>query len=130
MHACLQVYTQPVFAFVDRQFGGGAAALEVPLLGTRRVNVFRLCFRTAYVAVTTVLAVWFPYFNQVIGLLGSFTFWPLAIYFPVKMYLTRNRVMPWTKQWIAIHAFSFFCLLISVFASVGSAVGVFWSETS
>lgn len=125
------MYEQPVFAFADRKFGGGATvAVSVPLLGTRRVNVFRLCFRTAYVAATTALAVWFPYFNQVIGLLGAFTFWPLGVYFPVQMYLTRNKVAPWTKRWLAIHAFSLVCLLISAFASVGSAVGVFGSETS
>ncbi|XP_062222160.1 probable amino acid permease 7 isoform X2 [Phragmites australis] len=123
-----QVYSQPVFGFADRQFGG--AEFEVRLLGTRRVNVFRLCFRTVYVAATTALAVWFPYFNQVIGLLGAFTFWPLGIHFPVEMYLVRNKVMPWTKQWLAIRAFSAVCLLISAFASVGSAVGVFGSETS
>lgn len=128
----LQVYTQPVFAFLDRKFGGGATVVvvEVPLLGTRRVNAFRLCFRTAYVAATTALAVWFPYFNQVIGLLGAFTFWPLAVYFPVEMYLTRNKVAPWSNQWLAVHGFSLVCLLISAFASVGSAVGVFGSETS
>ncbi|KAG0534363.1 hypothetical protein BDA96_04G273800 [Sorghum bicolor] len=127
-----QVYTQPVFAFLDRKFGGGATVVvvEVPLLGTRRVNAFRLCFRTAYVAATTALAVWFPYFNQVIGLLGAFTFWPLAVYFPVEMYLTRNKVAPWSNQWLAVHGFSLVCLLISAFASVGSAVGVFGSETS
>jgi amino acid permease len=123
-----QVYTQPVFGFADRHFGGAAA--EVPVLGARRVNVFRLCFRTAYVAATTALAVWFPYFNEVIGLLGAFTFWPLAIYFPVEMYLKRNKVTPWTRQWLAIHGFSSVCLLICAFASVGSAVGVFGSETS
>ncbi|KAF8737548.1 hypothetical protein HU200_014094 [Digitaria exilis] len=127
-----QVYTQPVFGFADRHFAGDAASVEVPvpMLGKRRVSVFRLCFRTAYVAATTALAVWFPYFNQVIGLLGAFTFWPLAIYFPVEMYLTRNKVMPWSKQWVAIHGFSLVCLLISAFASIGSAVGVFGSETS
>ncbi|XP_066332416.1 probable amino acid permease 7 isoform X1 [Miscanthus floridulus] len=126
-----QVYTQPVFAFLDRKFGGRATVVvEAPLLGTRRVDVFRLCIRTAYVAATTALAVWFPYFNQVIGLLGAFTFWPLGVYFPVEMYLTRNKVAPWTNQWLVIHAFSLGCLLISAFASVGSAVGVFGSETS
>jgi hypothetical protein len=131
MSPCLQVYTQPVFAFLDRKFGGGATVVvEAPLLGTRRVDVFRLCIRTAYVAATTALAVWFPYFNQIIGLLGAFTFWPLAVYFPVEMYLTRNKVAPWTNQWLAIHAFSLVCLLICAFASVGSAVGVFGSETS
>ncbi|CAN6253476.1 unnamed protein product [Urochloa humidicola] len=124
-----QVYTQPVFGFADRQFGG--AAFDVALPGTtRRANAFRLCFRTAYVAATTALAVWFPYFNEVIGLLGAFTFWPLGIYFPVEMYIARNKVAPWSKQWLAIQAFSSVCLLICVFASVGSAVGVFGSETS
>jgi hypothetical protein len=87
-----QVYTQPVFAFADRMFG-------VRLVS---VNVFRLCFRTAYVAATTALAVWFPYFNQVIGLLGPFTFWPLGIHLPVEMYLVKNKVAPWTKRWLAI----------------------------
>ncbi|KAL6635039.1 hypothetical protein ACP70R_027710 [Stipagrostis hirtigluma subsp. patula] len=127
-----QVYTQPVFAFADRVFGGGGGAeVEVPLLGGgRRVNMFRLCFRTAYVAATTALAVWFPYFNQVIGLLGAFTFWPLGIHFPAEMYLARNKVAPWTRRWLAVRAFSVVCLLVTGFASVGSAVGVFGSKTS
>ena len=71
-----------------------------------------------------------PVLVVLVGLLGAFTFWPLAIYFPVEMYLARNKVAPWTKQWLAIHGFSSVCLLISAFASVGSAVGVFGSETS
>jgi hypothetical protein len=72
----------------------------------------------------------FSYFNQVIGLLGAFTFWPLGIHLPVEMYLVKNRVAPLTKHWLAIWAFSAVCLLICVFASVGSAVGVYGSETS
>ncbi|KAL6911395.1 hypothetical protein ACP4OV_000200 [Aristida adscensionis] len=132
-----QVYTQPVFAFADRALGvGGADDVEVevpaavPLLGARRVSVLRLCFRTAYVAATTALAVWFPYFNQVVGLLGAFTFWPLGIHFPAEMYLERNRVAPWSRRWLAVRAFSAVCLVVTAFATVGSAVGVFWSETS
>ncbi|KAF0935613.1 hypothetical protein E2562_035071 [Oryza meyeriana var. granulata] len=133
-----QVYAQPVFAVVERLMGGaGAGVVEValPVSGSssrwrRRVNVYRLCFRTAYVAATTALAVWFPYFNQVVGLLGAFTFWPLAIHFPVEMYLAKTKVAPWTTRWLAIRAFSAVCLVTSAFASVGSAVGVFASKTS
>uniref|UniRef100_A0A0E0K4L7 Amino acid transporter transmembrane domain-containing protein n=1 Tax=Oryza punctata TaxID=4537 RepID=A0A0E0K4L7_ORYPU len=135
------VYTQPVFAVVERRMGGaGAGVVEVALPAPVawpsrwrrgcRVNVYRLCFRTAYVAATTALAVWFPYFNQVVGLLGAFTFWPLSIHFPVEMYLAQKKVAPWTPRWVAIRAFSAACLVISAFASVGSAVGVFTSKTS
>ncbi|XP_006647812.2 probable amino acid permease 7 [Oryza brachyantha] len=133
-----QVYSQPVFAVVERRMGGPAAGVvEVPLpVGSPprrrrcRVNLYRLCFRTAYVAATTALAVWFPYFNQVVGLLGAFAFWPLSIHFPVEMYLVQKKVAPWTARWLAVRAFSAACFVTSAFASVGSAVGVFVSKTS
>uniref|UniRef100_A0A0E0NKA0 Amino acid transporter transmembrane domain-containing protein n=1 Tax=Oryza rufipogon TaxID=4529 RepID=A0A0E0NKA0_ORYRU len=111
-HVRMQVYSQPVFAAVERRMGGaGAGVVEVavpaavawPSRWRRgcRVNVYRLCFRTAYVAATTALAVWFPYFNQVVGLLGAFTFWPLSIHFPVEMYLVQKKVAPWTPRGVA-----------------------------
>ncbi|VAI60300.1 unnamed protein product [Triticum turgidum subsp. durum] len=128
-----QLYSQPAFAVVERRFGVEAWVVEVelPLLGwRRRVNVFRLCFRTAYVAAVTAVAVWYPYFNQVVGLIGAFTFWPLDIHFPVQMYLAQNKVAPWTTRWLAIQAFSATCLLVAAFASVGSAVGVFGPNRS
>uniref|UniRef100_A0A453PFW3 Amino acid transporter transmembrane domain-containing protein n=1 Tax=Aegilops tauschii subsp. strangulata TaxID=200361 RepID=A0A453PFW3_AEGTS len=128
-----QLYSQPAFALVERRFGAEAWVVEVPLplLRWRRsVNVFRLCFRTAYVVAVTAVAVWYPYFNQVVGLIGAFTFWPLDIHFPVQMYLAQNKVAPWTTRWLAIQAFSATCLLVAVFASVGSAVGVFGPNRS
>uniref|UniRef100_A0A453PFX4 Amino acid transporter transmembrane domain-containing protein n=1 Tax=Aegilops tauschii subsp. strangulata TaxID=200361 RepID=A0A453PFX4_AEGTS len=123
-----QVYAQPMFALVERRFGAGVVDAEVPLLG--RVSVSRLCFRTANVAAATAVAVWFPYFNQVVGLIGAFTFWPLAIHFPVQMYLAQGKVAPWTGRWLAIQAFSAGCLVACGFASVGSAMGVFGPERS
>uniref|UniRef100_A0A0D3F9V2 Amino acid transporter transmembrane domain-containing protein n=1 Tax=Oryza barthii TaxID=65489 RepID=A0A0D3F9V2_9ORYZ len=136
-----RTHAGPVFAAVERRMGGaGAGVVEVavpaavawPSRWRRgcRVNVYRLCFRTAYVAATTALAVWFPYFNQVVGLLGAFTFWPLSIHFPVEMYLVQKKVAPWTPRWLAVRAFSAACLATGAFASVGSAVGVFSSKTS
>ncbi|XP_044950704.1 probable amino acid permease 7 isoform X2 [Hordeum vulgare subsp. vulgare] len=129
-----QLYSQPAFALVERRFGAEASwvvKVELPLLGWRcHVNVFRLCFRTAYVAAVTAVAMWYPYFNQVVGLIGAFTFWPLDIHFPVEMYLAQAKVVPWTTRWLAIQAFSATCLLVAAFASVGSAVGVFGPDRS
>ncbi|CAM0944475.1 unnamed protein product [Alopecurus aequalis] len=126
-----QVYSQPAFALAEQQFGADDAScvdVDVPLLGRRRVNVFRLCYRTAYVAAATAVAVWFPYFNEVIGLIGAFSFWPLAIHFPLEMYIAQAKVAPSTARWLAIRAFSAACLLVCVFASLGSAMGVFGSK--
>ncbi|KAM0850192.1 hypothetical protein ACQ4PT_053223 [Festuca glaucescens] len=127
-----QVVGQPAFALAERQFGTEACVydVELPLLGRRRVSLFRLCYRTAYVAATTTVAVWFPYFNQVVGLIGAFSFWPKVIHFPVEMYIVQAKVAPWTGRWLAIRSFSAACLLVCVFASVGSAVGVFGSKRS
>ncbi|PNT69503.1 probable amino acid permease 7 isoform X2 [Brachypodium distachyon] len=127
-----QMYAQPAFALAERRLGAvDDVEVELPLLGRRRrVNVFRLGIRMAYVVVATAMAILFPYFNQVVGLIGAFTYWPLAIYFPVQMYLAQAKVAPWTGPWVAIQAFSAGCLLICAFASVGSAVGVFGAERS
>jgi amino acid permease len=117
-----QVYSQPAFALAEQRFATEASSVDL--------NVFRLCYRTAYVAAATAVAVWFPYFNQVVGLIGAFSFWPLAIHFPVEMYITQAQVAPWTARWITIRAFSAACLLVCAFASLGSAVGVFGSKES
>jgi amino acid permease len=127
-----QVVSQPAFALAERVFGTEACVfdVELPVLGRRRVNLFRLCYRTAYVVATTTVAVWFPYFNQVVGLIGAFGFWPKVIHFPVEMYIVQAKVAPWTGRWLAIRAFSAICLLVCAFASIGSAVGVFGSKES
>ncbi|XP_020110661.1 probable amino acid permease 7 isoform X1 [Ananas comosus] len=134
-----QVYSQPVFSFVDRWFSAkfpnngfvnNFYRIKLPLLPPYRLNLLRLCFRTLYVATTTGLAMFFPYFNQVLGLLGAFNFWPLAIYFPVEMYFIQRKIEPWTKGWIVLQSFSAVCLLVSIFALVGSVEGVLAEKLS
>ncbi|KAK2971929.1 hypothetical protein RJ640_004949, partial [Escallonia rubra] len=103
-----QVFSQPQFAILERWFiqmfpNSGVVnhnhALKLPLLPTLRLNLLRLCLRTAYVASTTGIAIMFPYFNQVVAVAGAFTFWPLVIYFPVEMYFVQANVRPWTTKW-------------------------------
>ncbi|CAN6450490.1 unnamed protein product [Victoria cruziana] len=90
-----QVYSQPIFAFAEKWlsskypnqgFINKFYTIKIPCLPPYRTNFFRICFRTAYVASTTGIAMLFPYFNEVLGVLGALNFWPLAIYFPVQMY--------------------------------------------
>ncbi|XP_038686448.1 probable amino acid permease 7 isoform X1 [Tripterygium wilfordii] len=128
-----QMYSQPVFAFLERWFmakypSSGFVnnfySFKLPMLPPFRMNLFRLCYRTAYVASTTAVAMIFPYFNQVLGVLGALNFWPLAIYFPVEMYFVQKKIAPWTRKWVVFRIFSFVCLIVSLVSLVGSIEGI------
>lgn len=103
----------------------GFHAIHPPFLPSFRINLFRIFFRTLYVALTTGLALAFPYFNQVLALLGAVNFWPLAIYLPVEMYFVQKKIARWTSKWVVLQIFSVGCLLVSIFALVGSIEGIF-----
>ncbi|KAG2682706.1 hypothetical protein I3760_11G203400 [Carya illinoinensis] len=134
-----QIYCQPVFAFVERwamkkypnsSFVNNFYTFKLPLLPGFQWNLLRLCFRTAYVISTTALAMLFPYFNQVLGLLGALNFWPLAIYFPVEMYFVQKKIGAWTRQWIVLRIFSFVCFLVTVVGFIGSLEGLISAKLS
>lgn len=128
-----QLYSQPVFAFAERWltekfpnsgFLNRFHDLKLPLLPVLRLNLFRLCFRTAYVASTTGIAFVFPYFNEILGVLGALNLWPLAIYFPVEMYIVQKKVESWSRKWVILEVFSGVLMVVSVVALVGSVAGL------
>ncbi|CAK9148917.1 unnamed protein product [Ilex paraguariensis] len=128
-----QVYNQPVFAFVEKWFAETFPYcgfvyedhfFKLPSLPAFRLNLLRLCFRTAYVALTTGIAMIFPYFNQVVGLAGAISFWPAVVYFPVEMYLVQKTIGTWTGKWVMLRSFSLVCLVVTCFALVGSIKGL------
>ena len=133
------MYSQPVFAFVERWFTrkfpdtvfvNKFYIIKLPLLPPLRINLLRICFRTTYVISTTGIALIFPYFNQVLGVLGALNFWPLAIYFPVEMYFVQKKIEAWTRKWIVLRMFSFVCLLVSIISLVGSVQGLISAKLS
>ncbi|KAJ4835434.1 putative amino acid permease 7 [Turnera subulata] len=128
-----QIYSQPIYAFVEswstKKFPRSGLVnnfytFKIPCFRPLKINFFRLGYRTAYVASTTAIAVLFPYFNQVLGVLGALNFWPLGIYFPVEMYFVQRKVGRWTRNWIVLRTFSFGCLMITVMGLIGSVVGL------
>ncbi|CDP13656.1 unnamed protein product [Coffea canephora] len=133
-----QVYSQPIFALVEKwfntKFPDSASAnnldVRLPFLPAFQLNIFRLWFRTVYVASVTGIAMLFPYFNQVLGLLGALNFWPLGIYFPVEMYIVRRNIGAWTRKWIVLEAFSCLCLVISIVGLIGSMQGLISAKLS
>ncbi|XP_050246126.1 probable amino acid permease 7 isoform X4 [Quercus robur] len=134
-----QVYSQPLFANVERWFADKFPSsgfvndnytLKLPLLPEIRLNLLRLCFRSIYVVSTTAIAMLFPYFNQVLGVLGGLNFWPLSIYFPVEMYFKQMNIEAWTTKWILLRTFSMFCLLVTLFSLIGSIEGLITAKLS
>ncbi|XP_024959142.1 probable amino acid permease 7 [Cynara cardunculus var. scolymus] len=128
-----QLFSQPVFAFAERwltekfptsQFLNRFHDLKLPLLPVLRLNLFRLLFRSAYVASTTGIALVFPYFNEILGVLGALNLWPLAIYFPVEMYIVQKKMETWSRKWVILEIFSGVLMVVSVVALVGSVAGL------
>lgn len=128
-----QIFSQPVFTFIEgyirdrfptSSFVNDNYLFKLWGLPPIELNLLRLTFRTAYVASTTALAMAFPYFNQVLGVLGALNFWPITIYFPVEIYIKKHKVGGWSKQGLLLRVFSFVLFLLSVAALVGSVEGL------
>lgn len=135
----VQVYSQPLFAtvenwfrfrFPDSEFVNHTYILKLPLLPAFELNFLSLSFRTAYVASTTVIAMIFPYFNQILGVLGSIIFWPLTIYFPVEIYLSQSSTVSWTTKWVLLRTFSIFGFLFGLFTLIGCIKGIVTEKIS
>lgn len=128
-----QVFCQPVFGFVEKwcnkrwpesKFITTEHCIDVPLYGIYYLNLFRLVWRTVYVIVTAVLAMLFPFFNEVMGFLGAASFWPLTVYFPIEMHIARTKIPKFSLTWTWLKILSWTCLMVSVVAAAGSIQGL------
>ncbi|XP_058114663.1 probable amino acid permease 7 [Magnolia sinica] len=109
-----QMFSLTVFVIVEKWiaqkypssgFVNNLYTVQIPCLPPYQINLLRICFRTAYVVSTTGIAMLFPYFNPVLGVLGALNFWPLAIYFPVEMYSVQRKIGPWTRKCVVLQTF-------------------------
>jgi amino acid permease len=128
-----QVFCQPIFAFVeawardrwpDSGFINAERVVRVPLAGDFPVSPFRMVWRTAYVVVTALVAMIFPFFNDFLGLIGAVSFWPLTVYFPVQMYMAQTKTRRFSPTWTWMNVLSFSCLIVSLLAAAGSVQGL------
>jgi len=123
-----QVFCQPIFAFVERRAAAAwpdSAFISRELrVGPFALSVFRLTWRSAFVCVTTVVAMLLPFFGNVVGFLGAVSFWPLTVYFPVEMYIKQRRVPRGSTKWICLQTLSVSCLIVSIAAAAGSIADV------
>lgn len=119
------MFSQPLYASIEKVFAkkypnSRFVQRELKQLPVLRLNLMRLCLRTAYVVFTTGCAILFPYFNQIVGVAGAINFWPIVVYFPVEMYLVQKNIGPWTAKSIAFRIYCFATFIVILFAFVGS----------
>lgn len=69
------------------------------------------------------------FFGAIVGLLGAFQFWPLTIYWPIKMYVaTQHPSNPWVKWGLV--GLSIVTAIATAVAFVGSAYSLVKSLSS
>ncbi|KAJ9561201.1 hypothetical protein OSB04_006361 [Centaurea solstitialis] len=123
-----QVYIQPFFAFVENWSmekwpQNKFITREYPL-GKYKINLYRLTWRSGYVILATLVAMIFPFFNSFLGLIGAATFWPLTVYFPIEMYISKAKIEKYSFTWIWMKVLSLACLTVSLVAAAGSIRGL------
>ncbi|XP_010912574.1 amino acid permease 3 [Elaeis guineensis] len=128
-----QVFCQPLFAFIEKwalqtwpKSTFITKEMRISLTSTKsyNLNLFRLVWRSAFVVLTTIISMLLPFFNDIVGLLGALSFWPLTVYFPIEMYVVQKKVPRWSTRWVCLQILSVACLIVSIAAATGSIAGV------
>ncbi|KAI9180401.1 hypothetical protein LWI28_004467 [Acer negundo] len=134
-----QVFCQPIYTVVEgwcsrrwpeSKFITKGYPVTIWFYGIFHLNIFRLIWRTFYVIVTCVIAMIFPFFNSVLGLIGAFSFWPLTMYFPMEMYISRAKIRRCSFVWIWLKVLISTCLVVSLLAAAGSIQGIIKDVTA
>ncbi|KAG6531239.1 amino acid permease 6-like [Zingiber officinale] len=123
-----QVYAQPIFArfeiFLAFYCPDNKFLQKSYSIGSLSFTPSKLVLRTIFIMFTTLVAMLFPFFNAVLGLIGAVGFWPLAVYFPLGMHMAQEKIRRGDRKWFVLQGLSFLCLLVSIAASVGSVADI------
>lgn len=128
----MQVISQPIFRVVEmlvceRWPDSSLVMQEYPLsIGKMKFsfNFFRLIWRTIFVIVVTILAMAMPFFNEMLALLGAIGFWPLTIYFPVEMFISKQKIRKQTIRWFGLQTLNFIFMVVSIASACAAIRGL------
>ncbi|KAJ9145921.1 hypothetical protein P3X46_028248 [Hevea brasiliensis] len=129
-----QVYGQPIFAINEKLLASRLPTssfttiytIKLPLKQkpTIRFGLHKLFLRTFFVILTTAIAMMFPFFNGILGLLGALSFWPLTVYFPLSMYIVQTKIKRRSCRWMIYQALSLVCVIVSLISGIGSVASM------
>ncbi|WJX63221.1 hypothetical protein P8452_48136 [Trifolium repens] len=126
-----QVIVQPIFSlveilagkmwskssFINREYSIGIGKMKT------NFNLFRLIWRTIFVTIITVLAMAMPFFNEMLALLGAIGYWPLTIFFPIAMFIAKEKIKRPTIKWFGLQTLNFIFMLVSLVAAIAAIHG-------
>jgi len=105
-----QVYAQAFFATAGAL---RARRKLLPLVWWKRC-----LWRTLYVVFCTLIGALFPFFTAISAFIGAVQFWPLAVLYPILLWIRIRNPANWTR--VCLHALSAFCCVLSVCALAGA----------
>ena len=65
-----------------------------------------------------------PFFNDILGFLGSIGFWPLTVFLPIQMHFVQNNVKRFSLRWCVLTFVSIICFFVSLGGAIGSIAQV------
>ncbi|XP_043703587.1 amino acid permease 8-like [Telopea speciosissima] len=129
-----QVYAQPIFTSYEKWlaskwpstiFFNKVYTVRLPFTeASFRFTICKLVLRTLFCIITTAVAMAIPFFNAILGLLGSIAFWPLTVYFPVTMYISQAKIKRGSNKWLALQSLSLIAFLVSLVSAIGSVADI------
>ncbi|KAG6626220.1 hypothetical protein I3843_15G028500 [Carya illinoinensis] len=136
-----QIYLQPIFAMAEETLAERflynefiTKDIKIPTgcrrFGPYKLNLFRLVWRTVFVIISTVLSMFLAIYLDLLKLVQIFAFWPIALYFPVEMYIVQKKIPKWSKRWICLQILCLECLIVTVATAAASSVDLFSSVSN
>jgi amino acid permease len=112
--ASYQVFSHPIFDAVESILAYRFP--KVPIL------VVRLVWRTGYVLWVTVIAASFPFFGEIVGLIGAAGFIPMTFIMPHVLWLAYKKDLGWSRfiNYALLGIFS----IIAIASLIGSIASI------
>ncbi|KAL5712076.1 hypothetical protein ACHQM5_014281 [Ranunculus cassubicifolius] len=130
-----QMFAQSFFATIEKKiaskwpkltFFQTVYTIRVPFTKAKSIKLMPGSFvmRSSIIVLTTLVSMWLPYFNAIMGWLGAAAFWPLTVYLPISMHLSQRKIKRGAPKWFLLHGLSLGCLVVCFAALTSSTVGI------
>jgi len=69
------------------------------------------------------MAMAMPFFNEMLALLGAMGYWPLTIFFPIQMFIAKQKIRKMSIKWLGLQTLNFIFMVISIATATAAIRG-------